>query len=95
MKPIEIPRRVDEPPHLLLWSMDEFLPIGLGLVFGIMLASVPICLGIGLVIAHVYKRFRDQFPDGYLLHLLYRYGFVNLFARSRTLMNPFARIFYS
>ncbi len=30
MKPVKIPRRVDEPPHLLLWSADELAPDAFG-----------------------------------------------------------------
>lgn len=33
MKPVKIPRRVDEPPHLLLWSADELAPMLLGTTF--------------------------------------------------------------
>lgn len=43
MKPVKIPRRVDEPPHLLLWSADELAPMLLGLTIGVIIGKAPIC----------------------------------------------------
>lgn len=56
--------------------------------------NVPVCLLGGVIVTHIYKQFRDRYPDGYLLHILYRYGFVALFTSSRTMINPFIRRFY-
>ncbi len=43
MKPVKIPRRVDEPPHLLLWSADELAPMLLGLTIGVIIGKALIC----------------------------------------------------
>jgi hypothetical protein len=48
-EPTKIPAHIDEPPYLLFWRIDEVLPIGVGLVAGILLAQLTICLGLGLV----------------------------------------------
>lgn len=74
MKPVQIPRRVDEPPHVLLWSVDELAPILLGLTIGMVMQKALICVVIGIFIAQAYKKFKDNFPDGYLLHIMYWYG---------------------
>lgn len=89
MEPIKIPGRIDEPPHVLLWSADELAPMLLGLTFGIFLGKALICSVIGLVITNFYRRFRDNNPDGYLLHLLYHYGFLP--ARGRSMINPYIK----
>jgi len=96
MEPVKIPRLVDEPPSVLVWTLDELAPIMLGLVFGIFTGNVTILLGLGLVVTSLYKRFRDGRPDGYLNHLLYWIG-IELrwpFGRqAQTIVNPFSNHF--
>ncbi|MBB3105326.1 type IV conjugative transfer system protein TraL [Azomonas macrocytogenes] len=89
MTPVKIPRRVDDPPHLLLWSADELAPILLGLFFGVMLKKVGIMLLLGFALTSVYKRFRQHYPDGYLLHMLYWAGF--MFSKAKSMKNPYVR----
>lgn len=89
MKPIRIPRRVDEPPHILLWSSDELAPMLLGLVVGVFIGKAFICFVAGLTITSLYKRFRDNHPDGHLLHIFYWAGF--LFTNAKSMKNPFVR----
>ena len=91
MKPIRIPRRIDEPPHLLLWSADELAPMLLGLTIGMMIGKAFICFFVGFVISHFYKRFKDNYPDGYLLHLLYWGGL--LMKKTPSLKNPYIKRF--
>ena len=83
---VEIPIYADEPPHFLLWAVDEIMPILLGLGH-IFIATV-----ISFVVSHFYKKFRDQHADGYLYHLLYWYGFG--FTRSPSFINPYIRILF-
>lgn len=89
MKPVHIPTRADEPPHLLLWSADEVLPIVGGLSIGILIGQVLICVVMGAVVTNLYRRFRDLHPDGYLMHLAYHFGFG--FSRSPSMLNPFIK----
>lgn len=89
MKPIEIPTRADDPPYMLMWSSDECLPVLLGFSFGIIIEQVFACTIAGFIIAHFYRKYRDQHADGYLFHLLYWYGFG--FSRSKSMINPFIK----
>lgn len=89
MKATTIPTRADQPPYLLLWSSDECLPVLTGLIFGFFLEQVVICTTIGFIIAHFYKKYRDQHADGFLMHLLYWYGFG--FCRSKSMINPYTK----
>ena len=91
MQPVEIPQRVDDPVHLLLWSLDEMAPIILGLVGGIAVNQAMFGVVIGMVVSNFYRRYRDNHPDGYLLHMTYRAGFN--FSRAPTMVNPFIRRF--
>jgi conjugal transfer pilus assembly protein TraL len=89
MKPVKIPRRVDEPPHLLLWSADELAPMLLGLTIGVVIGKALICFLGGLLVTNLYRRFRDNHPDGYLLHMIYWAGFI--MTKAKSLKNPFVR----
>ncbi|MGE0383527.1 MAG: type IV conjugative transfer system protein TraL [Gammaproteobacteria bacterium] len=92
MNVLRLPRHVDDPPQLLLWSADELVPVALGLVIGILVDRLLLLVALGLLTAYFYRRFKDQRPDGYLLHALYWHGLLPL--RGRGAVNPFRRVFY-
>lgn len=89
MKPVYIPNTIDDPPHFLLWSMDELTPIIVGLSIGMMIGKAFIFTSIGLAVTYLYRKYRDGRPDGYLMHMLYWYGFWP--SRSKLIPNPFSR----
>jgi conjugal transfer pilus assembly protein TraL len=89
MQPVKIPSRIDDPVHVLMWSLDEMAPIFCGLILGMAIGQAMIGLGIGLVITNFYRRYRDNHPDGYLLHIAYWGGF--MFTKARSMVNPFIR----
>lgn len=88
-EPCEIPRHVDEPPHVLLWSAEELAPVALGLAIGMLIGEAMVLTILGLAIAKIYRRFSDGHSDGYLLHALYWMGFIP--SKSRTIPNPYER----
>jgi conjugal transfer pilus assembly protein TraL len=92
VKPVKLPRRVDEPLHLLLWSADEIVPMLLGLTIGIMIGQALICFLAGLLVTNLYRRFRDNHPDGYLLHMIYGWGVP--ITRASSFKNPFIRKYF-
>ena len=47
---VEIPIYADEPPHFLLWAVDEIMPILLGLGVGILMGHIFIATVIGFVV---------------------------------------------
>lgn len=93
MQCVNIPQRVDEPPHILLWSADELLPVILSLIIGVVICRALMCTLIGLLAAKAYRKFRDRHLDGFLLHLLWYHGF--WFCRSRYMQHPYVRFFIS
>lgn len=90
MKKVIIPRRIDDPPHLLLWSADEFAPMLIGLVIGVVIAKALPCFLLGLAVTNLYRRFKDHHPDGYILHLAYWAGLVPT-GKTRSMPNPYIR----
>ncbi|MDD6176979.1 MAG: type IV conjugative transfer system protein TraL [Succinivibrionaceae bacterium] len=91
MNAIEIPRYIDEPPTILLWSIDELVPFIFGLVIGMQIGHALICTLLGLILTRIYQRYLDQNSDGFINHWLYWHGFT-LFG-SITIPNPYEREF--
>lgn len=94
MEPIEIPRYVDDPPHVLLWSAEEMAPVFLGLAIGMVMGAAFMLFCLGLAVAKIYRRFSDGRPDGYMLHALYWFGFP-ITGKAMSAPNPYIRRFYS
>lgn len=86
---LEMPKYIDDPPHLLLWRVDDLAPIVLMLIVGILADRLLMFLIIGLLLVRLYSKFRESRPDGYALHFLYWSGLLPI--TGRTTPNPFAR----
>lgn len=93
MEEIKIPRYIDDPMQILFWSMDEFIPIGVGLIGGIITSHAFIGIGIGMFLAKIYRRVSEGKQDGMLFHMLYNTGIWP--AKSKTFINPYSRKFIS
>ncbi len=92
MKQIAIPRCVDEPPTVLLWSPDEIAPLAVGLVLGMLAGQAFLCTAAGILASRAYKKYVNRRQDGFLCHWLYWHGF--FFRETRTAPNPFVRVWY-
>ena len=88
-KDFEIPQHIDEPPQLLLWSADEFVPFACMVLVGIVAGQLIIWTLAGYFLSKSLKRYKDAKPDGYLLHILYWVGLVP--TKARSIPNPFIR----
>lgn len=89
MNPVKIPTRIDDPPHILIWSADELAPLLLGLTFGVFIGQALICTIIGFAVTNAYRKFRDNNPDGYFLHMIYGLGLLP--TKGKTMINPFVK----
>jgi conjugal transfer pilus assembly protein TraL len=87
VKAINIPTRCDDPLHVLIWSLDELVPLGVGLLFGMAIGKALLCGAIGYAVTFLYQKYKDGHADGYLVHIAYWFGAIP--ARSKTLLNPF------
>ena len=91
MQMIRIPQYVDEPVHVLIWSVDEVAPIGLGLMVGILAGSPVMFMAGGIALSYVYRKFRDTSSDGLAMHFMYWHGLVP--TSTRTSPNAHSRIY--
>ncbi len=79
MKPVIIPSLIDDFPQVMLWSVDEIVPVMLGMLAGVLLNQAVLGLLFGLIIAKIYKKIKAGKNDGFLAHLLWRYIFIQIF----------------
>lgn len=89
---LALPRHVDEPPVMLMWTSDEIGAFFLLFITGFMLEQVIISLILGYFAVKLMRRFKNTKPNGYLIHILYWVG-VSV-SESRTLPNPYDRNFH-
>ncbi|WP_075881783.1 type IV conjugative transfer system protein TraL [Vreelandella massiliensis] len=89
MEPVNIPTRCDEPVHIMFWRLDEMLPVFVGMCFGLLIGQVMLCMAIGAIITHFFKKYLDLHPDGFMLHIVYWYGVTR--KKARLMINPYIR----
>ena len=89
LEPTQLPTYLDEPLQILLWSIDEVVPIIGGLVIGMAIGQAFVCLMLGVAVTHFYRRFRDNHASSYLQHKFYAWGFYS--SDARTIVNPFIK----
>lgn len=71
MKSLRMPRHVDDPKTFIVFTVDELVPVGAGLITGVIVEQIFLCTLIGVALAKFLRRYIDTQPDGYILHLLY------------------------
>jgi conjugal transfer pilus assembly protein TraL len=75
--PTETPKYIDAPPLILLWRVDDLVPIVLCLVIGIFTGNPGTMfklIVLGVLLVRLYSKYRERRPDGHALHFLYWYG---------------------
>jgi len=92
MEPITLPKYIDDPITLLIWSADEFVPFAAVLLIGMLMGQLTMALVLSALVIKAYRRFRDNRPDGIALHALYWSGLLP--SSSLSVPNPFIRRFY-
>jgi conjugal transfer pilus assembly protein TraL len=92
MEPITLPKHIDDPVTLLVWSADEFVPAAFLMMLGMLIGQLLIMLVLSVIVIKAYRRFRDNRPDGYALHAAYWIGMLP--SQAITIPNPFIREFY-
>ena len=92
MEPVTIPKHIDDPVTLLVWSADEFAPAAFMLILGILIGQVTAMIVLSVIAIKAYRRFRDNRPDGFPLHAAYWVGMLP--SKASTIPNPFIKEFY-
>ena len=88
---LALPRHVDEPPVMLMWTSDEVGVFFFLFIMGFMIEQTLIALVLGYFAVKMMRRFKNTRPNGYLIHILYWAG-VSV-SEARTLPNPYERNF--
>lgn len=76
MKPLRMPRSLDDQMYVLFWTADELLPGLFVFIVGVLIAQKLVCLIVAVVITKLFRRLKEGNPDGFLLHLGYWYGLI-------------------
>jgi len=92
MQPLELPHGVDDSPSLLLWRLDDLIPLILMVVIGMLTDRLAVFPVLDLVLSRLYGRFRDSRPDSFALQWCYWHGLLPPRARCP---NPFSRTWLS
>jgi conjugal transfer pilus assembly protein TraL len=89
---IPLPKYIDDPITLLIWSADEFVPFSAVLLIGMLMGQLTMALIFSALVIKAYRRFRDNRPDGFPLHVAYWWGLLPSSAIS--VPNPYIRKFF-
>lgn len=92
MKPIRMPRELDDQMYILFWSADELLPGLAVFITGVLVNQKLLCLLVAIVVTKIFRKLKEGNPDGYLLHAAYWCGLIGA-GRSFSMPNPFIREF--
>lgn len=92
MKPTEFPSHHDDPQWIIIWPIDEILPIVACGCAGILFSQATIMVIIGYVISRAYHSAKAVKQRGFVEHWLYSKGL--FFSKSRTMKNTFNRHFF-
>ncbi len=87
--PVRMPREVDEPPVLMMWSADELVVFSAFFITGFMIEQVLVLSVVGLLAVRTLRRFRNTRQRGAMVHQLYWWGLWP--NRAPTVGNPFER----
>jgi len=74
-KPLKVPKHVDEPPIILIWSADEVMIFFAFFIVGFLSGVVFPATIIGYLVTRVIRRAKNTRPKGFMLHTSYWYGF--------------------
>jgi conjugal transfer pilus assembly protein TraL len=91
MNQVNIPVEIDSPHQVLLWELDEFISFMLFIIAGNLFGEFFLGCGIGWVVSHLYRRYKNTRPDGFLLHLIYWIGIP--IGSEKTFINPYKKEF--
>lgn len=91
MQPIRIPIHHDDPQWLIIWPIDELLPIAVLSCIGLLIGQAFILFCIGWGIAKAYRFAKSSRHNGFVLHWLYGHGIY--FSATRTFKNTYNRNF--
>ncbi|SFC91445.1 conjugal transfer pilus assembly protein TraL [Thiohalospira halophila DSM 15071] len=86
---LRVPREVDDPPVMMMWSGEELGLFSVFFVIGFMLEQLLILCLIGALAVKYLRRYRNTRQEGAMIHQLWWLGFWP--TKARSVGNPFER----
>lgn len=90
---LRMPKSIDEPDQILLWSFEEFMVVAVLFGLGIVFAQLMVAMGSSYFFLKIFRRYREGRPTGFMQHIMYWSGLRGL--ETTTVRNPFIRRFFS
>ncbi len=91
-EPIQMPNEIDKPDRMLMWSIDELIPVlalfGLGIVFGMLMYSLITIF----IFLKFYRRFQEGSSEGFMYHFIWWFGFDG--TSTKNIRNPFQKRYF-
>lgn len=88
-----VPMRINNKQSIMGMDSDVFGIIMLSLVAGHLAKELLLICGIGIIVAALYAKIKEEFPKGRLLHILWWFGIVN-YQSKRSYPEAFNREYY-
>jgi len=92
MKPVAMSRMIDDPMQFFFWQADEVIPICFMIALGFVTDYLITFTLVGLLIGRIYIKYKNNKPDGFLLHTLY---WIGLYPKKGKIPNGLAREYLS
>lgn len=89
---LRMPKSIDDPDQILLWSLDEFIVVAVLFGVGIIFAQLMISIVASYFFLKAFRRYREGRPIGFMQHVLYWTGLTGM--ETTTVRNPFIRRFF-
>lgn len=86
---LEFPKYADDKARLMMWTVDQIIPVAMMFLLGLLTSTLSISVLIGLFLSWLYTKYSAGKPDGFLLHAGYWSGLFPL--KGRVFINPFHR----
>jgi conjugal transfer pilus assembly protein TraL len=78
MNPVPIPKRLNDPPKMMFWELDQAMVFMAALMLGITVEMTLTSMAVGLLAAWGYGKLKSGKHRGFAKHALYWYTpFVN------------------
>ena len=78
---VSIPKHVDDPPQLLIWSLDEFIIMMGFSVIGALWNMLLPGLIVGMALGKLFRKMQEGALPGLLFHMFWYVGVVSIKGR--------------
>jgi conjugal transfer pilus assembly protein TraL len=87
MKPVRVPKYVDDPIYIAFWNVNELMPIMAFFGIGILTGNLLVCIILGLIASKVITKLSSSLLPGHSVHALWYMGLMPL-GKKRILCDP-------